>query len=435
MENKNNSVRPSSSRTVLYIILSGLAALILWVYVAEAQGDDIKITLPGISVVFEGENVLRETREMIVSDIGSNSVTVTFSGSRRVLSGLNDKNISAVIDLSAITRTGNWAQVPTIRYPNRTDTSAITSVVVEPETVSFYVDKLDKKTVEVKGVFNGSAAEGYSADPLVFSPSTVIVYGPAKVLANVKDAFVEVNRTDVDRTLSFGSTYVLRDENGEEFKSDELTFSDETVEVTLPILAVKEVSLTVELIAGGGATKENVKWKLEPATVTLTGDAEALSGVNSIPVARIDLATVDEPITETYRFDIPNDTEIASGSRETTLTLEIGGLSRRSFSIDQSNIACINVSEGFTATVMNTRLDNVVIRGPEDVVKGLNELNIRAVADLSNYGTATGIVSVPVSISINGTTEAGAVGEYRVYINIAEEQEEVVPPTEFTEEE
>mgnify|MGYP002866485252 CR=1 FL=1 len=31
------------------------------------------------------------------------------------------------------------------------------------------------------------------------------------------------------------------------------------------------------------------------------------------------------------------------------------------------------------------------------------------------------IVTVPVQISINGTTEAGAVGEYMVYVNISED--------------
>ena len=153
----------------------------------------------------------------------------------------------------------------------------------------------------------------------------MIVYGPEKVLASVERAYVEVTRTDVDRTLSFESTYVLLDAEGNEFESDELSFSDETVTVTLPVRAVKEVSLTVELVAGGGATDANVKWKLEPSTVILTGDADTLSGVNSIAVARIDLAEVEEAMTATYRIEIPNNTEVTSGTRETTLTLELTG--------------------------------------------------------------------------------------------------------------
>lgn len=420
--NKKKTEQNKSVHNILWFALSLLAAVLLWVYVTENEGQEITMPLPGVQVSFNGESTMRENREMIVSDVSTTSVTVTVTGSRRVVSAMKASDLSAVIDLNNITRTGSNSRVPEIKFSSRTDMSAITTVTTDPDVVNFYVDKLAKRTVELVGVFNGSAAEGYSAEPLVFSPSTVIVYGPEKVLNTIKSAYVEVTRTDVDHTLSFESTYVLIDAEGAEVESDELTFSESVVNVTLPILAVKEVGLTIELTAGGGATESNVRWKLEPATIILSGDAEVLSGVNSIPVARIDLSLVDEPLTETYRIELPNNTELTSGTRETTLTLEVTGLYSELFTIEGSNISVINVSEGFTAEVMNSSLTDVVIRGPEEVLKNLSNLNIRAVADLRNYGTATGIVSVPVKISINGTTEAGAVGEYSVYVNIVEQE-------------
>ena len=420
--NKKKTEQNKSVHNILWFALSLLAAVLLWVYVTENEGQEITMPIPGVQVSFNGESTMRENREMIVSDVSTTSVTVTVTGSRRVVSALKASDLSAVIDLNNITRTGSNSRVPEIKFSSRTDMSAITTVTTDPDVVNFYVDKLAKRTVELVGVFNGSAAEGYSAEPLVFSPSTVIVYGPEKVLNTIKSAYVEVTRTDVDHTLSFESTYVLIDAEGAEVESDELTFSESVVNVTLPILAVKEVGLTIELTAGGGATESNARWKLEPATIILSGDAEVLSGVNSIPVARIDLSLVDEPLTETYRIELPNNTELTSGTRETTLTLEVTGLYSELFTIEGSNISVINVSEGFTAEVMNSSLTDVVIRGPEEVVKNLSNLNIRAVADLRNYGTATGIVSVPVKISINGTTEAGAVGEYSVYVNIVEQE-------------
>ena len=114
--------------------------------------------------------------------------------------------------------------------------------------------------------------------------------------------------------------------------------------------------------------------------------------------------------------------------KEATLTLELRGLAKKTVSIDQSNITCTNVSEGYQAVVMNGSLDNVVIRGPEQVLRGITENNVRAVADLTDYGTATGILSVPVKIMINGTTEAGAYGDYKVYINMTKTPE--TPPEE-----
>ena len=422
---KQETVKTSKWRSVLWMAISLLASLLLWVYVTESEGENIERSFPGVQVRFDGESTMRDTREMIVSDDSTTSVKVTLTGSRRALSALSSADLSAVIDLSRITRTGNYQLAPTISFPSRTDTSAIASIVIDPDSVSFYVDKLDKKTLEVRGVFNGSTAEGYSADPLSFSPSTVIVYGPGKVLDTVDAAYVEVNRTDVDRTLSFDSTFVLLDAEVNEVESDALSFNTEQVNVTLPVRAVKEVYLTVELVPGGGATEKNVRWSLEPGSITLLGDAEVLSGVNSITVARIELAQVEDAMQETYRVELPNDTELIVGARETTLTLELQDLETAYYTIDKSNISFINVSEGYTALAEDS-LDKVRIRGSHAVLEQLSDLNIRAVADLKNYGTATGRFTVPVQISINGASasEVGAVGNYEIVAILSEATEE-----------
>ena len=40
------------------------------------------------------------------------------------------------------------------------------------------------------------------------------------------------------------------------------------------------------------------------------------------------------------------------------------------------------------------------------------------IADLADYGTMTGYVTVPVKIYVDGVTGAGAVGEYSVTVNL-----------------
>lgn len=419
--NDQRKIQNNTTRTILLVLFSVFCSLLLWVYVTETRGEDIDQPFPGVKVEFIGESTLRETRELIVSDVSATSVRVTLTGNRRTLAALSSADLAATIDLSNITRTGNYSLSPRITYPSGTDASSVSYAVTSPSTVSFYVDKLDKKTLEVEGVFNGSAAEGYVVEPLEFSPGTVIIYGPAQVLAEVDHAYVEVDRTDVDKTLTFDSTYTLIGSDGSAVENDDITVDTDTVSVTLPISAVKEVDLTIELIPGGGATKDNVKWSLDTHVVTLTGDSDALAGVNNISVVSIDLSMVDESFSDTYRIPIPNNTEITSGTRETTLTLEIGGLYKRTVSISKSNIACINVSEGYSAEIMNDSLDNVVLRGPEEIVRSISRGNVRAVADLTEFGTATGIVSVPVRISVDsvdGSAVVGAVGEYWVYVNI-----------------
>lgn len=417
-EKKKQQKQQSTLETVLYIVFSLICALLFWVYVTESNGGETELPLSGVSVIYEGESSMRESRGLIISDRDTTSARVTLTGNRRTISSLVASDLRVVIDLNDIITTGNYSRAPKVEYLKKIDSSAITQVVINPEVISFYVDKLSVRPVPVIGVFNGSAAEGYSADPLEFDTETIRIYGPEKIISKVDHALVEVSRTDVDKTLSFEASYILVDADGNRFENDEITADRETVNVTLPISAVKEVSLVVDLIAGAGATKDNVQWEIKPATITLTGDAETLAGVNSISIAKIDLSKIDDALTETYKIVLPNDTESTDGVKEATLTLELRGLAKKTVSIEQSSITCTNVSEGYQAVVMNGSLDNVVIRGPEQVLRGISDNNIRAVADLSDYGTATGILTVPVKIMINGTTEAGAYGDYKVYINL-----------------
>lgn len=419
MTEKKQQNKQSTLQTVLYIVFSLVCALLIWVYVTETIGGETDRPLPGVSVIYEGETTMRESRGLIISERDTTSARVVLSGNRRTISALDPADIRVVIDLNDILTTGNYSRAPKIEYLKRIDSSAITQVTINPEVISFYVDKLSVRPVPVTGIFNGSAAEGYSAEPMEFDTETIRVYGPEQIISTVDHALVEISRTDVDKTLTFETAYILVDAAGNKIESDEITTDRDTVNVTLPIQAVKEVELTVDLIAGAGATRENVQWEIKPGTIMLTGDAETLSGVNSISIAKIDLSKINEALTETYKIVLPNDTESTDGVKEATLTLELRGLAKKTVTIEQNNISCTNVSEGYEATVMNGSLDNVVIRGPEQVLRSITDNNIRAVADLSDYGTATGILSVPVKIMIDGTTEAGAYGEYKVYINIS----------------
>ena len=418
MNEKKQQNKQSTWKTVLYIVFSFVCAFLIWIYVTDSTGEETDVPFRAVTVVYEGESNMRESRGLIISERDTTSARVTLTGSRRTLTALDSSDIRVVIDLNDIVSTGNYSRAPKVEFTKKIDTGAITQAVINPEVVSFYVDKLSVRPVPVVGVFNGSAAEGYSADPMEFDTETIRVYGPEKIISQVDHALVEVSRTDVDKTVTFEAAYILVDAEGNKFENDEITTDRETVNVTIPINAVKEVSLVVDLIPGAGATKDNVQWEIKPETITLTGDAETLAGVNSISIAKIDLSKIDEALTETYKIVFPNDTESTDNVKEATLTLELRGLSSKTVSIEQGNISCTNVSEGYQATVMNASLDNVVLRGPEQILRGITENNVRAVADLTDYGTATGILTVPVKIMINGTTEAGAYGEYKVYINI-----------------
>lgn len=231
---------------------------------------------------------------------------------------------------------------------------------------------------------------------------------------------MEVDREDVDSTLTYASSYILRDAEGNAVENESIALESDTVNVTLPVIAIKEVDLIVSLIPGAGANENNVDVNITPEKVTLSGDADVLEGVNSILLDTIDLAKIErDSWTKTYTIVIPNDTEIVSGTKEVTVSLEIKGLDTKTVTVPYENLSYINMTEGYVGEIMDESLKNVVLRGSESALRGVSAVNVRAVADLSEYGSATGIFAVPVKIYVDGTTGVGAIGEYTIYINLS----------------
>ena len=418
MADKINKYKPNKNKIAL-VILAIFCSVLLWVYVTNQEGEVDEVTYSSVKVVFEGEEAMRDSKGLIVTDVNTTNVRVTVSGAPRVLARLTAADITAVIDLSSISRTGNYSMAPKITYSSGFNSNDLTAKSSAPSSVNFYVDKLSTRTIDVKGVNNGSTAEGFSAEPLEFTPGTVKISGPESVINKVDHAWIEVSREEVDTTLNFESTYVLRDKDNNIIDDDSITLERDTVDVTLPVIAIKEVDLVVATVAGAGASEENIVKKIEPsAKVTLSGDAEVLEGVNSILLDTIDLSKVDGTFTQTYTIVIPNDTEIIGNMREVTVTLDVIGLETKRVSIPLENLSFINLTEGYQAEIMDTSLNNVTIRGAAGALEGVGAQHVRAVADLTEYGTATGIFSVPVKVYVDGTTAVGAIGEYKLYISI-----------------
>ncbi len=418
MAEKIRKIQPNKNKIAL-VILAIFCSVLLWVYVTNLEGEVDEVTYTPVKVVLEGEDAMRDSRGLIITNLDTRNIRVTVSGAPRVLARLSAADITAVIDLSTISKTGNYSLPPKVTFSSAFNSSDLTATVTSPTAVNFYVDKLSTQTIDVKGINNGSTAEGFSAEPLEFNPGTVKISGPETVINKVDHAWIEVSRDDVDSTLSFDSTFVLRDKENNIIDDDSITLERDTVEVTLPVIAIKEVDLVIATVPGAGAGDENIVKKIEPASkITLSGDAEVLEGVNSILLDTIDLSKVDGSYTQTYTIVIPNDTEIIGNLREVTVTIEVVGLETKRVNIPLENLSFINLTEGYAAEIMDTSLNNVTIRGSADALAAVNAENVRAVADLTEYGTATGIFSVPVKVYVDGTTSVGAIGEYKLYISI-----------------
>ncbi len=398
-----------------WMVVSLLASLAMWVYVTSMQTSEFTQTFYGVEVQLVGEDTLRENRNMVITDLDTSTVTVRVKGPRRVVASLDASDLKACVDVSKLSRSAYTTQQYYISYPDGTDTTDINDSNKTPGTVSFMVSPLNTKTIQVRGSFDGSLAEGYTAETPVFEPATITVSGADANLKDVSYAWVTFGKDEVDSTYKVETGFTLMNERGEECSTVGLTCSEDVVTATLPLLLVKEIPLSVDVIEGAGATKANTKIKIEPDRITLAGDSAVLSGMNKLVLDTIDLNDFEKTLSMTYTIPIDNEMNNLTGVTEAKVTVEIVGLETKTFKV--KNISCTNVTEGYNAEIISESID-VVMRGTPEQLAQLKAENIRAVADLTDYNESAGQFMPSVKIVVDGFTDIGAVGENTISIEI-----------------
>lgn len=404
---------------VLWIIVSVAIAFLLWVYVTINEGEYTE-TFDDIKVVYSGEEAMREAQGLIVTEQSRSNVSVTLKGSRREISKLKSADIQAVVDLSTITRPGtNTNYYYSVSFLKEVDENFVAVESRTPRTVSFTVDRYSYKYVEVKGVFNGNVAEGFKADvsDMQFDPERIRISGPEEEISAVESALVVIERNDVDRTIKADVGYTLQDINGEALELGSMVADTDTVNVTLPVSAVKLVPLVVDIVHGAGTTDANVKLECEPQEILISGDPDLLKGINRITLDTLDLTEFNSTYEETYQIILPNDVINESGINEAKVSVKLTGLLTKRLSV--TNIVPTNVPDGYVAEVTTKSID-VTIRAPESMINEIKSANLSAVLDLSDYSGNEGQYTVPASIRLDGFSGAGIIhaDEYNALVLI-----------------
>lgn len=400
----------------LYIILSIVIACCLWAYVRNVDNSDRQVTYSNIPVNFVGEDVLNSKGLMLAGDEAKPTVSLELQGKWDVLSRLRRDNITITADLSRISAEGEYNLAYDIALPATVSNDSVSMLDRDPFYVSVTVTKRETRQIPLKGVFTGSVAKGYQAEEFVFQPSAIEISGEIELVNEVSYALVELNREELSETVREEMTYTLMDDSGQPIENKAISASPSTVGVTLPVVMVKEVPLTVDLISGGGAEadSENVEVSFLPESIMLSGAEDDLAAYTSINLGSIDLAKVIGSDTFTFSIPLGQEVQNVSGVQEAQVKVSVKGLATATLETD--DIEIINAPAGVVTPV--TQSLQVQIRGSEEALEQVLPQYIRVVVDLKDQTLPAGQNVVTAKVTLSGIAEAGVIGEYKVSINL-----------------
>ena len=182
----------------------------------------------------------------------------------------------------------------------------------------------------------------------------------------------------------------------------------------MPVVQVYEGPLTVTLMDGGGAAKEEAVFTMEPKTVRLSGPDEILAGLQEISLGEINLAEVFEGVSVTLPIPIPEGVICRSGETEASISFSFANLSMKPLSADQIRLE--NVPKGYKASLVTESLQ-VWIRGSQAALDRVTPAQVRVVVDLTDAVQTIGQQWVPATAFLDGVSDAGVVGrDYSVAV-------------------
>ena len=406
-------------RKIWSALLAFVIAFGLWLYVITYVSPGSEETYYNIPVIFEGETALSERNLMITSG-DTASVTLKISGNRSDLNKINESNIKIKVDLSKVYDPGERElSYSSITFPGDVPQSAFVVESKTPETVKINVEKIQRKEVPVMEEFSGSAPEGYIAytSEAVLDYPSINVTGPSSVVELIDHARIDVDLTDRSESISENYRYTLCDADGNPIDVEQVTTDVAEVHLDVKIQRWKQIDLKLNVTYGGGATEENTKISILPATVRVSGSDAMLEDLNEIVLGSVDLSTLENDTQMSFAINLPEGVTNLSNVTDAAVDISFKGLTIKKFMVSQ--IRAVNVPDGLECDLLNEVLE-VTLRGPTAQISQLTPEDIIVTVDLTGKEIGTSTVKAMITIQGEQFARIGEMGTHSVSVTLRE---------------
>ena len=412
-------------KKILMALLSLVLSFALWLYVITVVSPGSDDTFYDIPVIFTGETTLTE-RELIITDVLTEDVTLKLEGNRSDLVLLDRSNIEVIADLSRINMAGTHRLRFDVYYPGTVSDGAFKILNQEPSEVTVVVE--NRKSISVPVVIDyqkTSVPEGFVADTenATLDYSRISVTGPESVIDQVAEARIYVTLTDLKESIVAGKYPIyLCDKEGVPISDVSLVVPSVTeVQLSVKIQQWEDINLFVSVIDGGGATQKNSKIEILPKTIRLAGSEAALKKLaDGLEIGEINLGELLIDTTKTVSLEglLPEGVTNLSGTTDAVVKISFPNLRTKELTVDEADIELVNVPEGMEAE-LTTKTLKIHVRGTIGQIANITPGDLRVIIDLANAPVGTAQVKAQIIIA-DKYTDVGELGIHTVYAEIRE---------------
>ena len=419
------------------VILSVVIAFALWLGITMTENPIRTQTFTDVTAAISIEDTVASEMGLgIVSDVASQKFTVTVSGPNYVVSSLKSDDFLLSASVVDINSAGTYTL--DVVGTSNSSKSGYTFTTISPNTIDVTFDYIDTKEFTlIPKLIGVSAAEGLVAETPVVSDShqsTITIKGPRTTMEKIATVgtLADVNKT-LDSSQSFDSDIVLYDSNDKiiyRYTSDGtvydannnvitnsyLTLSFTSTKVTQPISKMATVSLKAKFNnLPEGISESDISYSIDQSKVTVIGTPEVIGKIESIALSAIDFRDIS---SSSNVFEVsailPDGVKLLESIDYFKVSIDVSNYAETV--LDIKSIRCTGLGSNLKAKT-DTRIRNVKLCGPADIIANIKSSDFYAVVDLTDK--SAGDYTVEVVIKSDVYKNVWQVGTYSTSVTLS----------------
>ncbi|MDQ2911893.1 MAG: CdaR family protein [Chloroflexota bacterium] len=340
-------------------------------------------------------------------------VGVRLKGTEAALANVVASDLHATLDLPLADLHRSDPQDVPVRVEVATAGVKVDSIA--PAAVTVRIEPITSRDVAVQARFANSPPAGtFAGDPAI-TPAAVRVSGAASQVARIAALYATVRFGDAvtDVVSSLQPTAV--DAAGATLEG--LTVDPAVVQLTVPVLPTA-TTRTVPVVPAVRGSVAAGYWitrvTIDPTVVTVRGEGAALSSIDQVGTAPIDVSGLGADRTFQVTLLLPADGTSLVKAAQATVTISVAPLAgSRAFPVVA--VQALGLGSGFVAEFDPPTI-SLVVAGPVPALSGITAGQVVATVDAAGKGP--GVYPVDVVIRTPAGTTAQSVQPTKVTLTI-----------------
>ncbi len=394
-------------------LVSLVLAIFIWFLICEYADPDTDKSVSNIPISVNYEGSVPQKEGLGIMTLIEDTVDVRISGSRDTIALMDHNRITASLDMSKVTRSGEYA------LPVKIDVGGqnITVVSQSIDTVPVRFDKNIVSNVKVNVKISGDVADGFILEEPTMLNSYVTVTGPESIVNSIVSADIEIKQEQFVETNTFSCSYVFKNKDQNVVEKTFLKVDVETIDVTVVVSKEKTVPLSVSIVnSSGGKDSSFCTAKTDPGTIKITGNAEVLDAINSIDLGVIDVAEKSENFETSVAVVLPNGVKNVENIETVKVSVTFNDVLTQSFKVDKMELQ--NLPKGTDAKISESFVE-IKLRGLAEDIKRLKTEDIKLVVDVKNQVLPAGKNKLTAYAMFPDNFNVGVLGKYQLTVVVS----------------